>query len=271
MFRISALCRRRASGAWGLRSGFVSVLLAMSTVPAWADVIVIASNADAFPPGHVLKDAQTIEVASGVWMRVMLVSGRLQEIKGPASVKISTLGKGEIRNEGLWNDVRRLIAAQRRGSRTQVGAERSAEPRTRSWRRMYKRVPADQAQRAASFSWRRISIDHGGDVCVEKGAPLELQRASSEAALSVMVVDLQARKRAAAEFGSGATTAKWPRAIGTNVGRYTVVLPDGAKHDIRLRPIAPLPAADDTIRLLHSQRCLGQVDAWLRGQMTASR
>jgi len=114
-------------------------------------------------------------------------------------------------------------------------------------------------------------IDSDGDVCVQKGAPLELQRSAPGRPISVAVVNLQTKARASTEFGVGSATTAWPQAVGVEVGRYSVVLPSGEKREIRLRPIDPLPAADDTIRLLHSQRCLKQVEAWLRGQSIAGR
>lgn len=233
---------------------------------AMADVIVIGSSSAALKPGMVLGDSAKIDLPSGARVRVMLPSGRTHEIKGPAVVKVATLGAGEKRNESLWNDVRRLVANQKTASESSIGAVRSVAPR-----RFARRRSRPTGVTAPQFSWRRVSIDSEGDVCVEKRAPLEMLRGAPGRPMSVVVVNLQSKKRASAEFGVGSATATWPKSVGTEVGRYAVVLPDGAKHEIRLRPIDPLPAADDTIRVLHSQRCLQQVEAWLRGQLLAAR
>jgi hypothetical protein len=48
-------------------------------------------------------------------------------------------------------------------------------------------------------------------------------------------------------------------------------MPESQPRQIRLRVIDPLPQADETLRLLHSQRCQSQIDAWLRGVATAGR
>lgn len=238
---------------------------------ALAEVIVIGSNAQSLKPGTILNDSSTIDLPAGARVRVMLASGRTQELKGPASVKVASLGKGEKRNESLWNDVKRLVANQKTASESSVGAVRSVAPKGRTSGTSGSDAEHLNVGSPPAFSWRRVPIDSDGDVCVEKRAALEMLRGAPGRPISVVVVNMQSKTRASVEFAVGSATAAWPKSVGMDVGRYTVVLPDGAKREIRLRPIAPLPAADDTIRLLHSQRCLMQVEAWLRGQMTASR
>lgn len=272
MRRCGRLRARRIGSSCCMRTSWwstVAVLALLLPTVARAEVIVIGSSAPALKPGVVLDDQQTLEVPSGARVRVMTTSGRTQEIKGPATVKVATLGKGEARNESLWNDVKRLVATQKTSTESSVGAVRSVAPsRTKA---AGSGEESSGRSAAPQFSWRRVPIDQDGDVCVEKGASLELMRRAPGRPMTVVVVDLQERRRGSVEFAVGAATTAWPRDMGTNVGRYSVVLPDGAKRDIRLRPINPLPQADDTIRVLHSQRCLAQVEAWLRGQMTASR
>lgn len=249
-------------------------LAAAAHAPAHADVIVVSSNSASVKAGSVLGNDKTIDVPSGARVRVMMPSGRTQEFKGPATVKVADLGKGEAINESLWNDVKRLVSNTKQATESTIGAVRSVAPKSGGGEganapRAFKHVP-DPAPPPA-FSWRRVSIDAGGDVCVEKGAPIELLRAAPGRPLAINVVNVQSKKRGAAEFAVGSATAAWPADVGTEVGLYAVVMPDGAKRDIRLRPIAPLPEADETLRVLHGQRCLVQVEAWLRGQMTAAR
>ncbi len=266
--RLGWIARRAASTQSAIMIVGFCLALAVGGGGALAEVFVIGSSAAAFKPGMVLKDDATLNLPAGERVRVMLPSGRTQELKGPAAIKVSTLGAGEKRNDGLWNDVRRLVADQKSASESNIGAVRSVVPKSSSGR-----SPAHDTGRAteAQFSWRQVSIDSDGDVCVQKGAPLELQRSAPGRPISVAVVNLQTKARASTEFGVGSATTAWPQAVGVEVGRYSVVLPSGEKREIRLRPIDPLPAADDTIRLLHSQRCLKQVEAWLRGQSIAGR
>lgn len=253
--------RAVARGMIVLVAGWLTLSLAGNG--AVAEVIVIGASGSSLKVGTVLDDRAMIELPAGERVRVMLSSGRTQEIKGPAAIKVGTLGAGEKRNESLWNDVRRLVANQKTATESSIGAVRSVAPKGNS---------VDKPRGSApQFSWRRVSIDSDGDVCIEKSAPLEMLRAAPGRPMSVVVVNMQSKKRASAEFGVGSATAAWPQDVGTDVGRYTVVLADGAKREIRLRPIDPLPAADETIRLLHSQRCLQQVEAWLRGQSIAGR
>lgn len=251
------------------------IMAAAAHAPVHADVIVVSSNAASVKAGSLLGNDTTIDVPSGARVRVMMPSGRTQEFKGPAKVKVADLGKGETINESLWNDVKRLVSNQNQAIESTIGAVRSVVPKSRGGGeganapRAFKHVPDPVPPPA--FSWRRVSIDAGGDVCVEKGAPLELLRAAPGRPLAINIVNVQSKKRGVAEFAVGSATAAWPADVGTDVGLYAVVMPDGAKRDIRLRPIAPLPEADETLRVLHGQRCLVQVEAWLRGQMTAAR
>lgn len=251
------------------RLGPVLLATVVLVAPVSADVIVLGSSTSAIKTGTVLTADKTIEVPAGARVRVMLPSGRTQEFKGPAHVKVGDLGKGETVNESLWNDVKRLVANQKTASESHVGAVRSVAPKSTSADRGAATTAASAA--APAFSWRLVPIDNGGDICIEKGVPIEMLRSKPGRPQAVSVVNMQSKAKAASEFAVGSVRAPWPAGVGTDVGLYTVVLADGGKRDIRLRPIAPLPAADETLRVLHGQRCLGQIEAWLRGQMTASR
>lgn len=274
-------CRSRNTSwcRFGTSAAGMLAILVVAGSPAHADVIVVSSNASSIKAGSVLGNDKTLDVPSGARVRIMMPSGRTQELKGPAKVKVAELGRGEAINESLWNDVKRLVSNQKQATESTIGAVRSMAPKSATDKsgddqgagspRALKNVP--EPVPAPSFSWRRVPIDAGGDVCVEKGAALELLRGAPGRPLAISIVNMQSKKRAAAEFAVGSATAAWPADIGSEVGLYAVVMPDGVKRDIRLRPIAPLPEADETLRVLHGQRCLLQVEAWLRGQMTAAR
>lgn len=238
---------------------------AFAAPAARADLIVLSSTAPALKAGVVLPDSAALDLPKGARIRVMLPSGRTQEIKGPSQAKVADISKGEARNEGLWNDVVNAMARQKRADESVVGAVRSVAPSgTRG-------AAPSPAEAKPSFSWRMVPIDAGGDVCIEKGAALDLLRSKPGKPLTVIVVNRQDQRRGEASFAVGSATAKWPASVGADVGMYAVSFPDQPVRTIRLRPIAPLPAADETLRVLHSQRCLAQIDAWLAGIAVAGR
>lgn len=262
-----------AAGMRGAALTLGSVLACITAGEARAELVVLNACTSAMKTGTVLADGVTIDVPAGVKCRVMLPSGRTQELSGPLQTKVAALTKGEARNEGLWNDVVTVLSRQKRADESVVGAVRSVAPKTRG-------APAASAPAGGAapspaarltFSWRQVPIDTGGDVCVEKGVGLELLRSRPGKPVTVAIVNRQSSKRGEATFEVGSATAPWPDAVGTDVGLYAIALPDGTNRTLRLRPIAPLPEPDDTLRVLHGQRCLVQIDAWLSGIRTAQR
>lgn len=246
---------------------WLAALLAAVAAPAvaHAELVVLSSSTALVKSGAVLPDSASLEVPAGARVRVMLPSGRTQEIKGPAKSKVADISKGEARNEGLWNDVVNVISRQKKADESVVGAVRSVAPPSGT------RGVAAPTSAKSGFSWRIVPLDPGGDVCVEKGVALELLRTKPGKPLSVVIVNRQDQRRGEATFAVGSATAKWPVSAGTDVGMYAVSFPDGPPRTIRLRPIAPLPAADETLRVLHGQRCLAQIEAWLAGIAVAGR
>jgi len=172
---------------------------------------------------------------------------------------VQDLSQGERRDDALWQKVGELIKTG--GSSAQkTGAVRGARS-----------GDAVGPQRRFPFSWREIPIDTEGDVCVENGARLTLWRSAALLAGRITVVDTAGATRAEVRFAAGVNTAPWPAEITPKVGAFTFLVPERPTRQIRLRLIQPLPAADETLRLLNSQRCLMQLDAWLRGTAIASQ
>ncbi|MBL8564230.1 MAG: hypothetical protein JNM89_00765 [Hyphomicrobiaceae bacterium] len=255
-------------------SGATLLVLAGTLVPGQvrAEAVALSACSSTVKAGTVLADSVTIEVAAGSRCRLMLPSGRTQELTGPVKTKVAELTKGEARNEGLWNDVVNVLSRQKRADESVIGAVRSVAPKARG---SDAGAPAPAAAPAPSlrlsFSWRQVPIDTGGDVCIEKGAKLELMRARPGKPMSIAIVNRQTNNRGEASFDVGSATAPWPEDVGTDVGLYAIALADGTNRTLRLRPISPLPEPDDTLRVLHSQRCLVQIEAWLAGYSTALR
>lgn len=254
---------RRLLARFG-QSALVLAGLIASAGLAQAEIIVIGSNVPRIAVGALLDDGANLDIPAGARVRIILPSGRTREIKGPFNSAVGELTRGEKRDEGLWTDVKRMVLRQKRPDESVIGAVRSAAP------------ARDAAERAApprppAFSWSRVPIDADGDVCIERGARLKLARATPGRPTDVTIVDRQSQSRAVASFAVGSASADWPAEMSTEVGLYTVTTEDGTKYALRLRPISPLPAADETLRVLHIQRCLKQAEAWLAGQLMAGR
>lgn len=245
----------RMLAAAGLALALVPVGLAR---PALAEIIVIGSNAPGLKPGTVLADGKTLDLPAGASVTVMLPSGRTERLQGPLKRPVAELGKGEKADKGLWDSVAKYVQRQGGASESAIGAVRSIAPKSAP--------PA-----AAGFSWRQIPVDADGDVCVEKGASLEIARAATGKGTRFTIVDVQAQKRAEAQFAQGSATAPWPADLEPKVGAYALVVENAPMRQFRLRLVSPLPDRDETLRVLHGQRCQKQAEAWLAGLMKAAQ
>lgn len=237
--------------------GFALAVSALAATAARADIIVIGSDAPAIKAGSVLADSATIDVPSGASVTVMLPSGRTERLKGPLKRSVAELAKGEKSDPSLWDSVQRYVQKQGKPSEGQIGAVRSLAPKP--------------TKGPLPFSWRQVPVDADGDVCIEKGAPIEVARPPGGKSARLTVVDMQGQKRAETAFAEGAASAPWPKDIEAKVGTYALVVENAPMREFRLRLVSPLPGPDDTLRVLHGQRCQRQVEAWLKGLMTAAK
>ncbi len=232
---------------------------------AAADVLVLASDAPGVAAGAVLADGATLDVPQGARVSVMTPGGRTVTLRGPVSKTIGDLGGREKRDETLWNDVRAALPRPLEG----------AGDSSRSARRGFSAAPAPTAAavaaRPASFSWRRVPVETEGDYCIEKGAGLVLTRSQFDKPAVATLVDMQASSKADVAFKAGGDEAPWPVQITARAGAFAIAAPGQPQHEFRLRIITPLPPAEDTLRVLHGQRCQKQIQAWLQGLAVASR
>jgi len=278
MFRTVLTGVAAVAVAWGVLIAPVS--------PVRADALVIASKAGGLRAGSVLDDAHVLDLEAGQSVTLLLVDGRTRAIVGPFSEPIASFSKGRPSDETFWQTVvsslprptarkraaRRKTAeapARRYGSgrpETHRYAKAPAPPRSVAPAGAVERLPAGM-----SFSWKQVPIDAEGDYCIQKGDGLVLARVSAAAAQPATVIDVRAGARAQVIFTAGNATTAWPAAIAVKTGPYALQLPQETPRQIRLRVIDPLPQADETLRLLHSQRCQSQIEAWLRGVATANR
>jgi hypothetical protein len=226
---------------------------------AKADVLVLDSTAPAVKRGSTLSDSTTLEIAPGQRVVLMLPSGSTTTLAGPVKRPVKDISQGQSVNKALWDQVAGVLSGG--GSSQSLGATRSA------------RIDASAKPRTpVGFSWDRVPIDAEGDICIKKGAVLRLARGKSEQLPKLTLVDVQTTKKVDVEFAAGQAEAPWPDAIAVRTGKFAMVLPDQTQRmrQIQLRVIDPLPNADDTARVLHSQKCHVQFEAWVKGLASAN-
>ncbi len=259
-------------------------MLAGAAEPVQADALVIASKMPNIRVGMTLADDRVLDVPAGQQVTLLLVDGRTRTISGPFKQPVGGFSKGRPSDDTLW---RAVVASLRKQQRPRIGAARppvaayrpsppdpvgSGRTAARSFRPSASKegaVGGAAIGSAMAFSWARIPVTAKGDYCVQKGANLVL--VGSAGTQAATLVDIRAGAQAQVIFATGLTEAPWPRAITARTGPYALRLPDGPPKQFRLRVIDPLPQADETLRLLHSQKCQSQVEAWVRGVATASR
>lgn len=235
-----------------------SLFAALGAGGAAADVLVLASDAPGVAAGAVLADDKTLDVPEGARVSVMTPSGRTVTLKGPVSKAVGDLAGRETRDEGLWKDVRSALPQPR-------GADEASRSATRGLA-----APATKTSpRPAPFSWRRVPVETEGDFCVEKDVSLALTRSQFDKPGVATLVDMEASAKADVAFKAGGDEAPWPAHIAPRAGDFAIVAPGQPQREFRLRVIAPLPPVEDTLRVLHSQRCQTQIAAWLQGLAVA--
>jgi hypothetical protein len=224
-----------------------AALVASMSIAA-AEVIVLSAKGGALKAGDTIADNGTIDLPSGATIEILLPTGAMRTLSGPIKTPVSTLTKGEKADAGLFSKVAELVGKSG-GSESSVGAVRAA--------------PTTRAIRPPAFSWTSVPIEADGDWCVEKGSTLSLVRSSADRPLKATLVDVAGSQRVELAFDAGKTTIPWPEALAPKVGSYAVLAADRPMRQIRLRLIAPLPSREDTLRVLHGQRCEVQMRAFL--------
>lgn len=222
--------------------------------PALADVIVLSAKGGGLKAGETLSDQASIDLPAGASAELLLPSGAMRAIKGPTKTTVSQLTKGEKADQGLFDKVAGLVNKPG-ATESQVGGMRSA---------------AIGRPKPLPFSWTGIPLDADGDWCVEKGASLTLVRPNPSRAERVTVVDVAATQRIEVTFEPGQTSRPWPEGLAAKTGSYALILPDKPMRQIRMRLISPLPAREETVRVLHGQRCDAQLRTFLNELTTVA-
>ena len=245
----------------GILAGLALGATTLFAGAAAAQVIVIQSSVPTYKAGKTLAKTDQVTIPEGGSMVVVLPSGATRTISGPFNGKVSGLSSGKTSNAALFNAVKKFVKTG--GSTTKsVGAMRSISSRR----------PAGTPRAAkAKFSWTSVPISARGDVCLEKGAEILLVRGQPGQALTVTVVDMQSSSRAKVRFEDGQSTVAWPGELPPKNTSFAI-LPDGqSMQQIRMRLIAPIPTPEQTLQVLHGQRCRMQFEAFLRGFLVSQQ
>ena len=226
-----------------------------------AQVIVLQSSVPQYKAGKTLTKTDRVTIPEGGSMMVVLPTGATRVISGPFAGQVSGLSGGKTSNAALFNAVKKFVKTG--GSTTKsVGAMRSISSR---------RAGRTTRTVKAKFSWTTVPISARGDVCLERGAAISLIRGKAGQALTVTVVDMQSSNRVKVQFEDGQKTVAWPSELALKNSSYAI-LPDGqSMQQIRMRLITPIPTREQTLQVLHGQRCRMQFEAFLRGFLVSQR
>jgi len=226
-----------------------ALVLASTTVSA--QVIVVQSTAKSLTPGALLANDTKVTIPKGARAVFVLPSGATRTVAGPFKGRAGDLTKGVKANPGVFDAVKRYV---RTGGSNQnnVGAMRSA-------------APAFALGKNLPFSWRSVPVTTSGDFCIEKGAAVSLIRPRTKKQQAVTIIDMASKRRARVAFAAGSARIPWPDALSIDPGvTYALLTAGRSARQMRMRLIAPLPAREDTLQVLHGQRCQSQFRAFIR-------
>jgi hypothetical protein len=239
--------------ALGLTVALAALLAAAP--PARADLYVIESTVPTIKPRSRLMADDKLEIPAGGSIRAVLPSGKTQTIKGPYSGPVGDLDKGVARNEGVMGWLRNIL---------QTGGSSEATPgATRS-------IGREAPKPRAGFSWTVVPVTVDGNVCVQKGAKLQLARAPSVRADRVTVVEAASSERGEAQWEAGSDTAAWPAGVALRAdATYYFLMQDRPRRQVTLRLVEQLPADADVLNELYKLGCKYQFETWVRGTLAS--
>ncbi|MEQ1615514.1 MAG: hypothetical protein ABL904_22400 [Hyphomicrobiaceae bacterium] len=225
----------------------------LTATAASADILIVSSSAPELKPGMQLADSDKLDVPAGAKVRVMLPSGATLQINGAASRPVKDISKGEPLVETVWAKAKELLATGG-VDQSRVGATRSFKP-----------SPAPTA--VSSFSWTMIAASATGNVCVERGARLSIERPAAGRAADVTVIDTAKNMKAIVGFAGDAMTADWPGAMPPSADTiYQITAAGTGQRQIKLRLIDKAGTADGAaMRTLLENDCRTQAKAWAKG------
>ncbi len=248
--------------ALAVAAGAIAILTDAGT--AHAQVIVLQSTVAKYKPGSSLAKSSQLSIPEGGLITVVLASGKTKSIPGPYEGKVADLSKGGGQsNAALFGAVKQFLKTGGATTKT-VGAVRGVAPGEKS--------SEGGGQSSSRFSWTNVALGYSrGDLCLDKNGAISITRTNSAADLTVSVVDLGSTLRANIRFAAGQAEVPWPAEIALKNGTYALLVPGSRMQQIRVRLIDQLPTAEQTLQVLHGQRCSLQFDDYLRGFMVAGQ
>lgn len=244
----------RRNTTWG--AGAILAAMVLAAAPASAQVIVVQSTAKGVKAGTLLDNNAQVNLPKGTRAVFVLPSGTTRTVSGPFKGRAADLTKGVKANPGVFDAVRRYVRTGGSNERN-VGAMRSAAPAF--------------ALQSVPFSWRSVPVTATGDYCVEKGAAVSLIRPSTRKAEALTIIAMASKRRARVAFAAGAASIPWPDALSIDPGAtYALLAPGRPARKMRMRLISRLPAREDTLQVLHGQRCQSQFRAFIREMQSGS-
>jgi hypothetical protein len=226
------------------------VVMAGLAGPAAADVIVVQSNAPGLGAGQLLEDGANVTIPAGKQAVFVLPSGATRTVAGPFEGTAASLSGGAKTSSGVFDAVKRYVVTGGT-SADGVGAVRSALPASVS--------------NSVPFSWQLVPVTASGDICLLKNARIALARPRSGSTMSVTLVDTKQSRKVRTSFPADAERIPWPDELDLDAGAtYALLLPEKSPRQIRVRVISEAPSRDETLMVLHRERCQSQFRAWLR-------
>ena len=229
-----------------------AAFMASIAVPtlANAQVIVVQSTASKYQTGSKIDASVKVDVPEGKTIVVVLPSGVTRTINGPFNAPASRLAKsGGKFNVALFKAVENYIKTG--GSTTSnIGTLRSALPRT--------------SKEEIPFSWNTVHIGRSGNICLDKSSLVTLARSHSSSSSAIFtIVDLETTQKAQVVFSAGINGQPWPAELQLKSGSYGILTKGRQMDVVRLRLIES-PEVENTLQMLHGQRCMQQLKAYLR-------
>lgn len=217
---------------------------------ALADVIVVQSTSETLRAGQLLGGDAKVKIPAGKKAVFVLPSGATRTVSGPFDGTASGLSEGTRTKSGVFEAVKRYVVTGNT-SAGQVGAMRNAMPAN-----FGKPVP---------FSWRLVPVTASGDVCLLKNAQVALARSRTGAEMAVTLLDTKQSRKVRTSFPADANTIPWPKDLDLAPGAtYAMMLPGRGPRRIRVRVLSEQPSEEETLLVLHRERCQSQFRAWLR-------
>jgi hypothetical protein len=239
---------------------FAAVLMIVLglTSPAWAQIYVIESTVPEIKVGAALATADSLKIPAGASIRAVLPSGKTQTIKGPYSGSVADLAKGQDVNEGVVGWLKNIM---------QTGGATEATPgATRSAR------VATPRPLVARFSWIEIPTSVDGNLCVAKGANLQLARAPVPVAQRVAVVDVERAARGEMAWPVGGDLVAWPAEVTVRPGAsYDLIIEGRPRRQVKLEVLERLPAEDDLLAELQKRGCRHQFENFVREKLALAK